>query len=243
MKNRKVLNTLAAVLIACIPAGTLGQSSKTKQDKATSELVTAANQYKSSVESLIPVHEDELKTATETLEKRKELFEQGFISKRELEESEQAVKAAQAHIEQARKQISESDELIAQAKAEQEMASRKIVVPSRASSAYSTTAAMMRYNGTASWSLSNASKVQSFFSSTFGRQLPISAYGQSATHNRMGLNHSNALDVAVHPDSAEGKALIVYLRSNGIPYIAFRSAVPGAATGAHIHIGRPSSRL
>ncbi|HSE98491.1 MAG TPA: hypothetical protein VLD57_09530, partial [Blastocatellia bacterium] len=194
--------------------------------------------------SLIPVQEEELKTATETLEKRKELFEQGFISKRELEESEQAVKAAQARIEQARKQISESDELIAQAKAEQEMASRKIVVPSRSSSGnYNATAAMMRYNGTAGWSLSQASKVQGFFSSTFGRQLPISAYGQSATHNRMGLNHSNSMDVAVHPDSAEGRALIAYLRSNGIPYIAFRSAVPGAATGAHIHVGHPSSRL
>ena len=38
-------------------------------------------------------------------------------------------------------------------------------------------------------------------------------------------------------------ALIAYLRSNGIPYIAFRSAVAGAATGAHIHVGYPSHRL
>jgi hypothetical protein len=36
--------------------------------------------------------------------------------------------------------------------------------------------------------------------------------------------------------------LIGYLRQSGIPFIAFRNAVPGAATGAHIHIGKPSLR-
>jgi hypothetical protein len=28
-----------------------------------------------------------------------------------------------------------------------------------------------------------------------------------------------------------------------IPYIAFRSAVPGQATGPHVHIGPPSLRI
>jgi hypothetical protein len=51
------------------------------------------------------------------------------------------------------------------------------------------------------------------------------------------------MDVAVHPDSAEGRALIAYLRGNGIPFIAFRSAVPGSATGAHVHIGYPSHKF
>ena len=48
------------------------------------------------------------------------------------------------------------------------------------------------------------------------------------------------MDVALHPDSNEGRSLLSYLRQGGIPFIAFRSAVPGAATGAHIHIGSPS---
>jgi len=48
--------------------------------------------------------------------------------------------------------------------------------------------------------------------------------------------------VALHPDSREGQSLIAYLRQSGIPFIAFRGAVPGAATGAHIHIGQPSPR-
>jgi hypothetical protein len=34
-----------------------------------------------------------------------------------------------------------------------------------------------------------------------------------------------------------------YLRANGIPFTAFHFAVPGQATGPHIHIGLPSHRI
>jgi hypothetical protein len=49
--------------------------------------------------------------------------------------------------------------------------------------------------------------------------------------------------VALHPDSAEGRALMDYLRRRGIPFLAFRGARAGVATGAHIHVGEPSERL
>lgn len=81
-----------------------------------------------------------------------------------------------------------------------------------------------------------------FFASRFGRVLPVSAFGQTALHGRLGFDHRNAFDVAVHPDSPEGRALIAYLRSRNIPYITFRSAVRGIATGPHIHVGNPSPR-
>jgi hypothetical protein len=73
--------------------------------------------------------------------------------------------------------------------------------------------------------------------------MPISAYGQTATHDRLGFDHRNSVDVAVHPDSPEGQSLMAYLKSAGIPFIAFRHAVSGSATGAHIHIGYPSHRI
>jgi hypothetical protein len=50
------------------------------------------------------------------------------------------------------------------------------------------------------------------------------------------------MDVALHPESKEGQTLLNYLRQLGIPFIAFRGAVAGAATGAHIHIGKASPR-
>ena len=71
----------------------------------------------------------------------------------------------------------------------------------------------------------------------------MSALGQTETHTRLGFDHSNALDVALHPDSAEAQSLTGFLRAAGISFIAFRGAVPGSATGAHIHIGAPSHRI
>ena len=59
----------------------------------------------------------------------------------------------------------------------------------------------------------------------------------------MGFDHRNAIDVALHPDSPEGRALIKHLRGSGIPFVAFKNAVPGSATGPHIHIGKPSVRI
>jgi type II secretory pathway pseudopilin PulG len=241
---KTLFSIFTAFLIFCIPVSALSASSDSKPadqlKKTTSDLVSATNKYKASVEALIPFYENALKAATETSEKRKELYAQGIISKRDLEAGEQAIKTAQSQLEQARRQITESDELIAEAKAE-ELAIRKPALPSKG--AYSATATILRYSGSGGWTITQASNVQSFFASKFGRQLPVSAYGQSATHNRMGFDHRNSVDVALHPDSEEGKALIAYLRSNGIPFLAFRSAVPGAATGAHIHIGYPSHRI
>jgi hypothetical protein len=45
------------------------------------------------------------------------------------------------------------------------------------------------------------------------------------------------------PDAPEGVWLRDFLTRNRIPYFAFRHAVPGKATGAHIHIGPGSSRI
>ena len=84
--------------------------------------------------------------------------------------------------------------------------------------------------------------MKSFFVSKFGRTLPVSAFGQTRLHSRLGFDHRNSVDVALSPDSAEGRALINKLRTMGVPYIAFRRAIPGIATGAHIHVGRPSPR-
>ena len=107
---------------------------------------------------------------------------------------------------------------------------------------YSETTTLLRFNGAALWALADAAKIEAFFTRTFGHALPISALGQTATHDRLRLDHHDAMDVALQPDSTEGQALLNYLRQAGIPFIAFRSAVPGAATGAHIHIGKPSPR-
>jgi hypothetical protein len=104
------------------------------------------------------------------------------------------------------------------------------------------TAAFTRYTGAGGWNIGEAFKIQRFFSDTFNKQLPIAVFGQGAIHDRWRLDHRNAMDIQLHPDGVEGRALLDFLQKNGIPYLAFRSAIPGTATGPHIHIGRPSHR-
>ena len=101
---------------------------------------------------------------------------------------------------------------------------------------------VIRYTGPEIWSLAKLVRIESFFSARFGQTLPVSALGQTPLHDRLGFLHGDAIDVALHPDSPEGQELMNYLRSAGISFIAFRTAVPGAATGAHIHIGKPSAK-
>jgi len=204
--------------------------------KAKAEVIAAANNYKASLGTVLEFQEEDLKAASEVVEKRKELLALAIISKRELEESERALSAAQDKVANTKRQIAESDTLIAEAGAEAQLAKLGPV-------AYQTTAALIRYNGTARWVLTDAAKVQSFFALRFNHALPISAFGQTAVHNHLGFDHHNSIDVAVSPDSAEGQTLMAYLRSAGIPFIAFRYAVPGSATGAHIHVGYPSKRV
>jgi hypothetical protein len=204
--------------------------------KAKAEVAAAANDYKASLEKLLALQENDVKTASETVERRKELLAQSVISKKELEESERVLSAAQDKVANTKRQMAESDTLIAEATAEAELAKL-------GPGAYQATGAMIRYNGPAHWVLTDAAKVQGFFALRFNHALPISAFGQTAVHDHLGFDHHNAIDVAVSPDSSEGQSLMAYLRSAGIPFIAFRYAVAGSATGAHIHIGYPSHRL
>ncbi|HJQ25502.1 MAG TPA: hypothetical protein VKA60_16400 [Blastocatellia bacterium] len=226
------------------PAPTAHAKLKSDVAAARSELIKATTDYKASVAKLVSLYEDELKNAQQQFETRKQLFAQGIISKRELGTSEKLIAEAQAKIDGSRKQMAEADDLIAESSAveDDEPARAPSATPSL-TGRYTSTAAMIRYTGTAQWALADAAKVGSFFLSRFGHQMPISAYGQTATHERLGFDHRNAVDVAVHPDSAEGQALMAYLKSAGIPFIAFRHAVSGSATGAHIHVGYPSRRI
>ena len=77
----------------------------------------------------------------------------------------------------------------------------------------------------------------------FGEALPVSAMGDTAVHRALGFDHRGRVDVALSPDSAEGEWLRLYLTVKRIPFFVFRQAVPGKATGAHIHIGPMSTRL
>lgn len=207
--------------------------------KSRAEVISAAGEYKKSIEGLIVLYERDVKEAEVTVERLKALLADGIVSKTDIEKEQQKLTEANNKIAQARRQIVEADTLVAEVAAAEQLSK---LPPPRVGS-YTSTATIIRYSGPSRWLIADAAKVQGFFQQRFGRVLPISAFGQSQTHDRMGYDHRNSIDVALHPDSAEGQALMSFLRSLGIPFLAFRGAVPGSATGPHIHVGPPSKRF
>lgn len=208
--------------------------------KRVVELVGALKEYRASLEELLTLQQKDLAVASEQRERWRDLFARELVSKRELEERESAVGIAEGKVEETRQNIMVADHAIAEAAAAGTLASLSPLAPG----GYQRTASLIRFNGQAGWSLrSGTPKLQAFFAARFGRPLPISAFGQTPLHDRMGFDHHDALDVAVHPDSSEGRALMDHLRGAGIPFIASWGAVPGSTSGAHIHVGQPSPRI
>jgi hypothetical protein len=102
---------------------------------------------------------------------------------------------------------------------------------------------MIRYDGNGAFSLGDLTTISKQFEQKFHRPLPVSALGQTLVHRAMGLDHRNRVDVALNPDKPEGLWLRHLLERLHVPYIGFRSALAGAATAPHIHIGPGSTRL
>ena len=222
------------------------QSSQAQQ-RQDAPLQRATTEFKSNLEQLLTFYDGESKRAEAQLAKVKELLAQGLATRSELETAEDSATRTREKVAEAQAQLKSADVLIAEALVESEAEESTPKVrpssPARIANTLVRTTAYIRYGGARAWSLSEAAGIKQFFARRFGRALPIGAFGQSALHNRWGYDHRNAMDVGVSPHTAEGQALMEYLRANGIPFTAFHFAVPGTATGPHIHIGLPSHRI
>jgi hypothetical protein len=212
----------------------------TRLEKAAADVIAATQSYRAALEKVLAIHERELARRNELAELRQDLYERGVLSRREFEEGQRAQLEAQKSVEDTRRAMSDADRMMSEARTAESLAR----LAPLARGGYEETPGLVRYNGTAAWSITgDLPRLQQFFLARFGRPLPISALGQTALHDRMGFDHRNALDVAVHPDSPEGRALMEHLRLAGIPFIAAWGAIPGSTSGAHIHVGQPSPRF
>jgi hypothetical protein len=241
----------ALLLGVVLPFAVVGeaQTKKTKVTKPTTELaqlreefIKATSEYKNSLTKLLDIYERNVTRAQDKLVQSQKLYSEGLISKIQLTEAETAVVEAKSKVSEARVHMANADTQIAETLMEAQAEAQLARTPLRKGGFLRTTS-YIRYNGAGAWMLSNAWKVQRFFQDSFKRNLPVAVFGQGAIHDRWRLDHRNAMDVSLHPDGPEGQLLMNYLRANGIPFLAFRSAIPGTATGPHIHIGRPSHRF
>jgi len=210
--------------------------------KLREEFINKTSEYKNSLTKLQALLAKDVAKAEEKLATMRKLFEEGLIARTQVEESERAVGAAKDKLAETQRQMDAADtqvaELLLEAKAAEALAKSVRL----AKGAMLRTTAMIRFQGGASWNLSDAWKVQKFYSDSFKKPLPVAVFGQGSIHDRWRLDHRNAMDISLHPDGIEGQALMSFLQKNGIPFLAFREAIPGTATGPHIHIGRPSHR-
>lgn len=250
------LKDLSASLIICLVvvgsfAGSVTASAQRKKPNQTKpinelarlqeEFIKAAKEYKANLTKLIATYERDVTKAQQHLVQSQALFEQGLISKNQLAEAESALAAAKDKVAETSRLMTNADTQIAHTLLEAQAEAQIAKTPLRKGSLVRTTS-YIRYSGSGGWLLSEAWKVQRFFLDSFKKQLPVGVFGQGAIHDRWRLDHRNSMDVSLHPDGPEGQALMNFLRANGIPFLAFRAAIPGTATGPHIHIGRPSHR-
>jgi hypothetical protein len=262
MNYTDYLRLLLLLSLLCVQAffisGTLVVSAQTKRPtrpaartpaRPTSELthlrasyLKTTKEYKASLQKLLTLYEASARKAEERLVQLKELYQGGLVSKKELEDSERAVKVEQEKVSGVMHQIATADTQIAETLLEIEGDKQIARLGRLRRGSLVQTTSFIRFNGASGFLLSNTGKIQSFFLQKFNRPLPVAVFGQGAIHERWRLDHRNAMDISLNPDGLEGQALMEFLRTNGIPFSAFRGAIPGVATGPHIHIGLPSHR-
>jgi len=172
--------------------------------------------------------------ARQALAQQQKLADEGVLPVKALDEAKQDLARADQQSELARSRAKLTEELTEMARAEAGMLdeAEKVRLDFAVQSASKGTLSDVDFL-----------RVESAYYQEFSHPLPVSARGETAVHRSMGFDHRERVDVALNPDQPEGRWLISLLDHLSVPYIAYRQAVAGRATGAHIHIGLPSPRL
>jgi hypothetical protein len=179
-----------------------------------------------------------LDRAKEKLARMQKLVDSGVLARAELEPLQQEIDSRRLAVDLADSRAKLLDEIADMARREQAAESAAAISPQP-----SDRHVMEHFEGDGLFSNGELQDVETAFERQFRKPLPISANGETSVHRALGFDHRGRVDVAVSPDQREGIWLRAYLEKKDIPYYAFRAAVPGKATGAHIHIGPGSTRL
>jgi hypothetical protein len=189
-------------------------------DKQTAEMMQAARRR--------------LERAETRLAEIKPLVERGYVARAALAPVEEDLAGRRRAFELAETRARLFEELLEMVRAE---AAVEMAVPGEEKPVQE------RFDGDGRFTPAHLKKVILGFEKEFGKPLPVSAHGDTVLHRSLGFDHRGRVDIALNPDQPEGKWLREMLALERIPYYAFRAAVPGRATAAHIHLGPPSLRL
>ena len=171
-----------------------------------------------------------------------DLLSRGIIARAEMSTYSEDLDRANHELDWAKSRARLIIELNAMVRAEEDAEKLAALAESVRQAGQSVSHPMVeRFDGNGQFGPGVLAKVQAAFQKRFGTIMPISANGETAVHRAMGFDHRGRVDVGISPDQPEGVWLRRYLTDNQIPYFAFRSAVAHQATGAHIHMGPPST--
>ena len=230
--------TLSSVLgLTCIVIGFALCGAAAPLDDSVEGVVRAARDHQAALQRLLELQERDVTRAEAEVARRRDLAARELIARADIAEAETRAATARARVEDTRDEMARAETMIAEARAAAALA--RIPPPAPGHEVHTDKHIVF---GGGPWSLARVGAVERFFATRFGRALPVSARGQTSLHDRLGFDHRHAIDVAVQPDTPEGRALLEFLKRERIPFIAFRAAEPGASTGAHVHIGEPSGR-
>jgi len=176
------------------------------------------------------------------LAEMQKLLNQGIISKVEMSTYQEDADRADHELDWAKSRARLIIELHAMVEAEQDAAKFAALAESvRQAGEAANHPVVERFDGNGQFGPAVLAKIQDAYEKRFGTAMPISANGETAVHRAMGFDHRGRVDVAISPDQPEGVWLRRYLTDNQIPFFAFRGAVAHQATGAHVHLGPPST--
>lgn len=98
-------------------------------EKAKAEFRKYSQEYKASLQQLLEFRKRDVRSASEQLEREKKMFDEGLVTRREMEDGEQAVVTARAKVAEVEEQIKNADkrieDVLAEADREVERAPRK----------------------------------------------------------------------------------------------------------------------
>ena len=177
------------------------------------------------------------------LDRTRAMVDAGLIPAKSLEPLNEELASAQATYALTLSRTQLTHEAVEMARLEQQALELMAANPPVAPHDSETLPVMERFDGDGRFTSADFDRVKVAFEHEFHKPLPVSAEGETAVHHALGFDHTGRVDVALLPDTTEGEWLRHFLEVSEIPYYAFRSEVPGKATGAHIHIGPPSVRL
>jgi hypothetical protein len=187
--------------------------------------------------ALVQIAERQVVEQQHRIEERKRLIEAGVAARISLTPLLEELEHRQKTLDLARSRARLLEQVALQIQAEENLAGADELPDSQPSPL------VEKHLGNGDFSTRDYWTLAAAFQRKFGRALPVSAFGSTATHRALGFDHRGRVDVALDPDSAEGAWVLRFLESLRVPYYAFRAAIPGRSTAPHIHLGPPSMRI